>query len=241
MEETQRFYKSRKWEAFRKVIVEQRTDADGFVRCAICGQPILKKYDLIIHHKTELNEANVNDATVSLNPDNVECVHFKCHNKIHNRFSEGHAASSKPQAKKQVVIVYGAPCSGKTTWVHENATENDIVVDLDSIYEAISINPRYKKTTAQKAVVFEVRDKLYDLIKHRFGRWENAFIITGGARAGDRERLSALVGADHMIFIDASREECVKRCFARNENAEEWIEFIDEWFETYQPDESDPL
>ena len=96
MQTRQQFYKSKQWEDFRKVIIAERTDADGFVRCAICGKPILKKYDLIIHHKKELDDLNVNDAMVTLNPANVECVHFKCHNELHERFSKGHGATYKP-------------------------------------------------------------------------------------------------------------------------------------------------
>ena len=82
----EQFYKSKQWEAFRKVIIADRSDPDGFVHCCECGKPIIHKYDLIIHHKTELSEANVNDHNISLNPDNVKCICFRCHNKVHERF-----------------------------------------------------------------------------------------------------------------------------------------------------------
>ena len=87
------FDRSKEWEAFRKVIIEQRTDADGYVHCTMCGKAILKPYDIIIHHKQELSDANVNDAMIALNPDNVECVHFRCHNAIHERFQGGDGGS----------------------------------------------------------------------------------------------------------------------------------------------------
>lgn len=66
------FYKSDEWESFRKVVIAKRTHEDGFIYCDLCGKPILKKYDLIVHHKQELSEANVNDHNISLNPDNVQ-------------------------------------------------------------------------------------------------------------------------------------------------------------------------
>ena len=53
--------------------------------CAMCGKPILQKDDLIIHHKMELSDDNVNNTLISLNPDNLECVCFSCHNKVHER------------------------------------------------------------------------------------------------------------------------------------------------------------
>ena len=90
----EQFYKSKQWDAFRKLIIVQNTDKDGFIHCSECGKPILRKYDLIIHHKIELNEANVNDANVALNPDNVEVICFRCHNKVHDRFTAGHAPSN---------------------------------------------------------------------------------------------------------------------------------------------------
>ena len=253
------FYKSKEWEAFRKVIIEQRTDTDGYVHCCECGKAIVKKYDLIIHHKQELSEANVNDALISLNPDNVECICFRCHNKIHERFGYHKEGQGTFKAvPKKVYIVYGAPASGKSTFVNEVATENDLIVDLDSIWQMISINPRYTKPTALKVPVFEIRDKLYDIIKYRSGKWQNAYIITGGAMKGDRERLKQRVSADEFIFIDKTFDECIQQLNKRNfggnyleqkdsfnqnkkeieeEQREKWIEYIKDWFEKFQPDD----
>ena len=234
---TQQFYKSKQWEVFRQVVIEQRTDADGYVHCAICGKPILKKYDLVIHHKQELSEANVADAMVSLNPDNVECVHFKCHNKLHDRWQGGNNGW-KP-AKKQVYIVYGAPCAGKSTWVQENATPEDLIVDMDSIWQMISCNSRYDKPAALKSVVFQIRDSLYDIIKYRNGKWQNAYIITGGAMKGDRDRLQQRLGADEIIFIDTPVDVCLKRLEKRSIPEEQkalWQQYILDFFAQFQPD-----
>lgn len=227
------FYRSKEWERFRPIVIAERTDPEtGFVRCAYCGKPILKKYDLILHHKTELTDANVNDAAVALNPDNIECVHFRCHNAIHERFVEGHKGTAIHYRKK-VFIVYGAPCSGKTTFVHENASAYDLVVDIDSIWESVSNNGRYIKPNALKQTVFGIRDKLYDDIKYRSGNWRKAFVLTGGARLGDRERLVSRINANELIFVDASKDECLKR--SRSDRPEGWEKYINDWFESYQP------
>ena len=227
--ELKSFYKSKEWETFRRVIISERTAEDGFIYCAKCGKPILRKYDLIVHHKIELTEANVNDALIAFNPENVECVHFACHNKEHDRFTAG--SSGYKVAPKRVYIVYGAPCAGKTTWVRSVAGKNDLIVDLDSLWEAVSINPRYVKPDRLKGVVFEMRDKLYDIIKYRSGKWLNAYVITGGALRGDRDRLQARVNADELIYIEASKDECLERI---GERGEAWREYIEEWFESYQ-------
>lgn len=236
----QQFYKSKKWEAFRRLIINERTEADGYVRCAVCGKPILKPYDLILHHTKELTDENFNDVTVSLNPDNVQCVHFKCHNEIHERFGHnktgGVGLSDHGYVQKKVFIVYGAPCSGKTTWVRANATADDLIVDLDSIWQMIGISERYDKPASLRSTVFSVRDHLYDLIKYRSGKWHNAYIITGGALKGDRDRLAVRVGADDLIFIDTSMRECIARAAERGKNVEDWFNYINDWFTCFQPD-----
>ena len=236
----EQFYKSKQWESFRLVIIAQHTDPEGYVHCSKCGKAILKKYDLIIHHKVELSDANVNDYNISLNPDNCECVCFRCHNKIHDRFTAGHAASNtagfKP-VKKHVYIVYGSPCAGKSTWIHSVADPEDLVVDIDSIWQMISVNDRYDKPAALKSVVFQMRDALYDIIKYRSGKWHTAFIITGGALQGDRERLKQRVGADDLIFIDTDQNTCLQRAAMRDEKtAGVWIKYINDWFEKFQPE-----
>lgn len=238
MKTQEQFYKSKAWYDFRKVLISERTDADGFVHCCRCGKPILHKYDLIVHHKIELNDTNANDASIALNPDNCECICFSCHNKVHDRFAD--KRSSYKPVQKKVYIVYGSPCSGKSTWVHDNATEDDLVVDLDNIWQMISINDRYDKPAALNSVVFEMRDKMYDIIKYRSGKWHNAFIITGGALKGDRERLTKRVSADECIFIDTPFGECIQRVKTKGLNDEQqklWIGFIHDWFEKFQPDD----
>lgn len=230
---TQQFYKSKEWETFRKVVIAKQADSDGFVYCAICGKPILKKYDLIVHHKKELDDLNVNDAKIALNEDNVECVHFKCHNQIHERFGYN---KTNNFVQKKVYIVYGSPCSGKTTWVHENASKDDLIVDMDSIHQMISVNERYNRSDALRSVVFDIRDKLYDIIKYRNGRWHNAFIITGSPMKGERDRLKQRVSADEIIFIDTDKQTCLERVTARGNDSDKWIKYINDWFETYQPD-----
>lgn len=231
------FYKSDQWSKFRQLVIDERTNDDGFVICAICGKPILKKYDLILHHKKELDDINVNDTNISLNPDNVECVHFKCHNQLHQRFGYNRT-SAGGYVRKHVYIVYGSPCSGKTTWVHDVASEDDLVIDMDSIWQMISTNARYNKPASLKAVAFEIRDKMYDIVKYRSGKWHNAYVVTGGALKGDRDRLMARIGADECILIDTDYNECIRRLTKRsdmNEDMkEEWHQYIDDWFSKFQ-------
>lgn len=212
------FYKSREWENLLQLLKMERVDSNGNLICEYCGQPIVKKYDCIGHHKIELTETNVNDIDVSLNPDNIILIHFKCHNKIHQRFDG---------FKQQVFLVYGSPCSGKSTWVNTVANEDDLILDIDKLWEAICISDKYHKPNRLKANAFGIRDTLLDQIKTRTGMWRNAYVIGTYPLRSDRDRLCDLLKAK-PIFIEATKEECINR--APND---EWKEYIDNWYEDY--------
>lgn len=219
------FYKSRQWEGLLKVLKAERLGEDGALHCEHCGKPIVKAYDCIGHHKLELTEQNVNDYSISLNPDNIMLVHHRCHNAIHERF--GHV---RP---KEVFLVYGPPCSGKSTWVKETAGQEDIVLDIDNIWQMISINDRYIKPGRLKANVFGVRDCILDMIRTRTGNWKRAYVVGGYPLAMDRQRLEQSLGSS-SVFVFEEKEVCIAR--ARAENREGWEKYIEQWFDDYSPD-----
>ena len=212
------FYTSRQWERLRAQLMQERTGDDGFITCAHCGQPILKEYDCIAHHKIELTDENVNDFEVSLNPENIELIHFRCHNLEHERF-EGF--------RQRVFLVYGSPCAGKTTWVRSVARPDDLILDLDAIWTAVCIADRQHKPNRLKANVFGIRDCIIDQIRVRTGKWRTAYVIGGYPLASDRRRLCDLLRAEE-IFIDTEIDECLRR--APDDN---WRGFIREWFDAF--------
>lgn len=216
------FYKSKEWANLLAQLKDERTKADGFLYCEHCGKPIIKAYDCIGHHKKELTESNVNDYQVSLNPDNIMLIHFRCHNQIHERWG-----FVKP---KQVYLVYGAPCSGKTTWVREVAGSEDIVLDIDNIWQMISVNDRYVKPNRLKTNVFGVRDCIMDMIRTRTGSWKNAYVIGGYPLGMERQRVIDSLGAT-PIFINEKKEVCLARAEAAERNG--WKEHINQWFDDY--------
>ena len=221
---TTHFYKSDEWERFRLTVINDRKTDQGLTICEHCGEPILKPYDLILHHINPITNENVNDYEISLNQANIMIVHHGCHNEIHERFGFG-------SGSRHIYLVYGAPCSGKSGYVSKVAGRHDIVVDMDSIFECITVNDRYDKPDSIKSVAFGVRDSLLDSIKVRRGRWTNAYIIGGYPMASERERMTSIYGAEE-IFIDTDKDECLLRCVDR---PKEWREYVEAWFERYSP------
>jgi hypothetical protein len=222
----QSFYASSKWRNFRMGLILERIK-DGGVICEKCSSLILNQIDIHAHHKIELTPENVNDYSISLNPLIVELICRNCHDKEHHRFGY------KPE--KNVFIVYGAPLSGKTTFVRENMERGDIVVDMDKLYAAISMQPTYDKPNNLLTNVMGVRNLLIDNIKTRYGKWYNAWIIGGYADKFKRERLAEELGAE-LVYIEAAKEECyirLKTDIQRQYVEKEWQGYINEWFEKY--------
>lgn len=223
------FYTSDLWRKFRKnLILERINKSDGLIYDEFSGKPILNTYDIVLHHIQPLTMQNVNDFTISLNPDNIMIVTHKSHNEIHKRF--GYCTQRK------VYYIYGAPCSGKNTFVNESKGNSDIIIDIDNIWECITGGERYYKPQALKTNAFIMRDCMLDMVKTRAGKWERAWIIEGGARKAERERRIKSLGAE-PIFIDTDKETCLNR-LANDEKrikyVDEWTTYIEQYFNEYQ-------
>ena len=219
------FYTSDEWRDFRSLIIHDRTTEDGLIIDEYSGKPIARAYDVILHHKIELTEENVNDYSISLNPDNIMVVSHKSHNVIHNKLG---------YRVRQVFIVYGAPLSGKSSFVKENAEEGDLILDIDNIWECVSGCERYVKPKRLNSVVFSIRDEILDCIRYRRGKWNTAYVIGGYPLASERERLCKELGG-RPIYIESTREECKKKLREdpQGRGLGEWDKFIDEWFDRY--------
>ena len=172
---------------------------------------------------------NVNDASISLNPENIMLVSHRSHNEIHARYGF--------TTQKKVYYVYGAPCSGKSSFVANSKGNSDLVVDIDLIWQAVTGGELYFKPDALKTIVFQLRDSLLEMVKTRAGKWERAWIIEGGAVKSNRMRRIEALGAE-AIFIPTDKETCLQRLASDDKRTlvrDEWTSYIDQWFEQYQP------
>lgn len=221
------FYGSKVWIDFRASYIAERLKQDDGYLCDYCGEYIDKADDVTLHHIEELTPDNYKDVMISLNPDNIKQVHgATCHNKIHK-----HAANRSGK----VYIVYGPPLGGKMDYVKRRTWPGDMIVDMDSIYEAISGLPRYDKPNTLLNNVFGVHTLLLDHIKTRYGRWDNAWIIGGYPEQYKRNKIAKDLGAE-LIFIGTSKADCIerlKRDTKRSKRVTEWTSYIDKWFANY--------
>ncbi len=216
-----KFYLSKEWIELRRNLIIERGPI-----CQRCKTIYTDTSKLIGHHTIELTPENVINPSISLNKELIEIICHDCHNIEHRRF--GHN-------KRDVYIVYGAPLSGKKTLINQLSRTGDIIVDMDKIYECISWEPLYNKPNNLRFNVFAIRDKLIDMIKTRYGQWNDAYIIGGYPGKMEREQLARILKAE-LVFCEATKEECYKRLACdegRNTRKHEWIGYIDKWFEEY--------
>jgi predicted kinase len=189
------FYISSEWRTFRKNFISERLARDGEIIDEYTGKPILESYDIILHHKEHLTEQNVKDFSISLNPDNIMIVSHVSHNKIHEKFV---------MPVKRVYLVFGPPSSGKISYIESIAEVDDLIIDIDRIYDAININ-RSKKVFD---IVMNIYNEMLDTVTARKGRWKNAYITSSTLH--NVERIERATGAE-LVYVDTPLEECLKR------------------------------
>ncbi len=230
------FYKSKEWALCKQQVYQDRIKDDGSVVCADCKKVLLKSFNpktndnrhaIVYHHEIELDDKNFNDYEISLNPKHITILCWKCHNARHSRFAGG-----VPQ--KKVYIVYGSSCSGKTTWVNENKGNNDIVLDIDSLWEYVSGKPRYVKPNAYKDLVFALWREYLDQIKMRTGYWDNAYIITTEPLSTKRNVMANSYGAE-LIHIDTPKEQCLQNLYnnPQGRDCQTYEKYITNYFDMF--------
>ena len=68
------FYSSARWQACREGYLKTQ----DYI-CERCGEPAK-----VVHHKTYINRTNINDASVTLNWNNLEALCGDCHAEEHS-------------------------------------------------------------------------------------------------------------------------------------------------------------
>lgn len=74
------FYKSKTWQDCRNAYARSRRHL-----CERCLSHGIYRTGEIVHHKTHITPANINDPTITLNFDNLELLCRDCHAQEHKR------------------------------------------------------------------------------------------------------------------------------------------------------------
>lgn len=90
------FYKSKAWRDVREFVMDR---AHGLCeRCAEKGE--VKAAD-VVHHKIPLSVENMDDPSISLDPDNLIALCDECHTEVHQKLGIG-ALNGKKEEEPRV-------------------------------------------------------------------------------------------------------------------------------------------
>lgn len=145
---------------------------------------------------------------------------------------------------KPCVIVCGPPGSGKTTFVKERAKPEDLIVDADSIFTAISINAIHSpRPECLLPIVLEVKaaiiHRAFMMGVDRPAMW----LITSGASKQERQQYQKMFNAK-VVILARSVQVCVDRIAhdsGRAHLAEATRNIIEAWWNKYEPTEGDQI
>ena len=246
------FYKSMAWRRAREAYVEERKAIDGGL-CELCqDEPGTE-----VHHKIFLRPENIDDENITLNPDNFELLCYDCHQREHDaarRIAQMNA--QKRDSKKGVLIagsyyyddngniqpfrvriVWGAPGSGKTTYVRKHMQPGDMVIDLDLIGRALSMADKTDIPSNVVKIAYDIRDYLYDRIADKDIDAKNVWVVAGLPRREQRHEVAKRLNAE-LIFVDSTFHECYTHILHDNERKDKALQLaiIQKWFKDYEPD-----
>jgi len=240
-----KFYKSNQWQFARMEALRR----DEFM-CTKCGDPADE-----VHHIIHLTPDNLLDPAVTLALDNLTSLCRDCHMREHDddrrdklrdwNKSRGQTATGGDYifdssgmlvpAAKRAILVTGAPASGKTTYIRKHMSVGDLVVDMDFISAALSLQNFRVLPKELINTVLEVRETLLTLVSERKGDWATAWVSATLPDHRKREFMIKRLRAEH-VFIDATREECrarVQRDGTRKDKQKQ-LAIIDKWFSEYE-------
>jgi len=90
------FYKRKAWQDVRALVLDR---SHGLCeRCMERGE--LRPAD-VVHHVIPLNEVNVDDPSISLNPDKLMALCHDCHTEVHQQLGIG-ALNGRPREELRV-------------------------------------------------------------------------------------------------------------------------------------------
>lgn len=135
----------------------------------------------------------------------------------------------------KVIVVYGAPCSGKSTFVRDSITNKDIAYDYDLLTRAL-------KNTDEHSIDRDITDpivKFFEwalLNKLKEGYDNMPKILYYSTRYPTdfvKEKFKGL--KVEYKLIESTKEECLERLEKDDSrpDKEEWKKKIEEWFNKY--------
>ncbi|WP_413539061.1 hypothetical protein [Enterococcus malodoratus] len=131
-----------------------------------------------------------------------------------------------------IYIVYGAPCSGKTTYVQQHIKDNDIVWDWDAVEFSFNGLSYQEKNQNINRFMKRVRRLFIDECIINTSVSDKWIILTNL----NQKLIDELDAVDEIKIyqMQTSKEECVSRLSATaRKDKDELLQVIEDWFNKY--------
>lgn len=213
------FYHTPAWRRLRNAFIK------AYPLCAACEERgILKEGKVVDHTKPRrLYPA------LELDWNNLQTLCDSCHNSKSGK--EGSKVYQKREERKAMFyIVYGAPGSGKTTYVLEKKAANDLVIDIDLIWQALTGMPMYSRNSLIEPYVYTAVDAIINDAVYATTAIDIWFITTN-LSTPVVEKIKAL--SQHRIIpMNIDKQVCIDRINKdeRRKDKQHHIRLINEWY-----------
>lgn len=128
-----------------------------------------------------------------------------------------------------IYLVYGSPCSGKSTYIKEHMNDGDIVCDVDLLYEAIGCRKAHDADLWVHETALKLKNTLLGIIRDRDGMWKDAYVVSTANTEEKIKKDKERINADECIFVDTPYDVCMERA---KDRPQYFKYLIEEWFAT---------
>ena len=131
----------------------------------------------------------------------------------------------------RIVVVYGAPMSGKTTYVNEVMQDTDLIFDYDALTQALTNSQYQQHNDSAHKLVMDIRNKMIDHAKQMTEG--TLYLITTYLSYTLQDKVETHFNTQYKQ-MDTSLEACKRRLsLSDRHNKQHVMQVIHEWFGKY--------
>lgn len=109
-----------------------------------------------------------------------------------------------------VTIVCGPPGAGKSTYVDRHRQAGDLVVDVDALYRALTLQDGREKPETIRPFVLAARDAIIARLERAPAKLRAAWIIAGSGNLEQRQQWRRRLRAG-VVILPTPAAECLDR------------------------------
>lgn len=218
------------WKKLREV----KLATNPLCECIECAKTKRIRAANVVNHIQDIRDR----PDLRLDWDNLQSMHKNCHDR-HTRMRQISRDIFYPagfaKSKCKIVLIVGAPGSGKTTYAHAQATNKkiDIVIDLDEIIRDAFDLPLYHRSEEQLIEGIKIRNRMINDLQYASSN-ARAFITL----TAQGESLKYWIAALKPMIVhqmSTTHIECIQNIRAdkrRRGMTEQHEKLARDWYET---------